>query len=49
MDLDVQAKVPRYKDDNEANSKEFGEEEDAVDWCLLAPQMNSDMCAGVSD
>ncbi len=31
---DALAKVPGYKNDDEANSKEFGEEEDAVDWCL---------------
>ena len=48
VDLDALAKVPRYKEADEANSKEFGEEGDAVDWCLLAGQINSDMCASIS-
>ncbi len=44
VDLDVKAKVQRYKEADEPNSLEFGKEGDAVDWRLLAPQMNSDMC-----
>lgn len=34
MSSDALAKIVRYKEDDEANSKELGEEDDAVDCCL---------------
>ena len=47
-DLGAPAKVPRYKEADEANSKEFGEEGDAVDWCLQ-PADKSGYLRKVSD
>ena len=35
VDLDALAEMPRYKDDDQTNSLEFGEDEDAVYWYLL--------------
>ena len=34
LGLDALVKVSGYKDDDEPNSRELGEEEDAVDRCL---------------